>query len=111
MRILIVGHGRMGKMIESLAPEYGAKVAGVVDIADAPAMANGADPGWGHVDVAVDFTLPEAVPVNLPALAHLGINVVIGTTGWYTHEASLQRVVERAGTGVVTAPNFSAAMV
>ena len=31
MRILLVGHGKMGRMIESLAREYGCEVAGVVD--------------------------------------------------------------------------------
>ena len=51
MRILLLGHGRMGKLVESLAPEYGATIAGVIDghsgeIADA--------------DVAIDFTLADA---------------------------------------------------
>ena len=31
MRILLVGHGKMGRLVESLAPEYGCEVAGVVD--------------------------------------------------------------------------------
>ncbi len=31
MRILLVGHGKMGRMVESLAPEYGCEVIGIVD--------------------------------------------------------------------------------
>src|SRR5207245_353599 len=45
------------------------------------------------------------------ALARLGINVVVGTTGWSDHEAELRRVVADAGVGVVVAPNFSTGVV
>ena len=31
MRILLLGHGRMGTLVEALAPEYGCEVAGVLD--------------------------------------------------------------------------------
>ncbi len=31
MRILLLGHGRMGQLVESLAPSYGATIAGVID--------------------------------------------------------------------------------
>ena len=101
MRILLLGHGRMGRLVESLAPEYGATIAGVIDehggeIADA--------------DVAIDFTLADAVPQNLPRLAARKINVVIGTTGWQAHEASMRAIAEQAGIGVLAASNFSLGM-
>ncbi len=105
-RLLLVGHGRMGRLVESLAPEYGCEIAGVVT--DENPAALGAD--HGRVDVAIDFTLPEAVPSNLPLLAGRGINVVIGTTGWQAHEPALRDVVTRAGTGVLAAANFSLGM-
>ena len=101
MRILLLGHGRMGKLVESLAPEYGATIAGVCDehsfeIKDA--------------DVAIDFTLAEAVPKNLPRLAERKINVVIGTTGWQAQEAAMRAIAEKAGIGVLAASNFSLGM-
>ena len=101
MRILLLGHGRMGKLVESLAPEYGATIAGVIDehageIKDA--------------DVAIDFTLADAVPKNLPRLAERRINVVIGTTGWQASEAAMRRVAKDAGIGVLAASNFSLGM-
>lgn len=34
MRILIIGYGKMGKMIEQIAKERGHQIAGVVDIND-----------------------------------------------------------------------------
>lgn len=101
MRVLLLGHGRMGKLVESLAPEYGATIAGVIDehggqITDA--------------DVAIDFTLADAVPKNLPKLADRKINVVIGTTGWQAQEPAMRAMAEKAGIGVLAASNFSLGM-
>ena len=102
MRALIVGYGRMGRLIESLCPEYGIEVAGTVDVAEA-----GAPEGWPAADVAIDFSTANALPANLRRLAARGANVVIGTTGWGAHEAEVRRVVSEAGIGVVAAPNFA----
>lgn len=105
MRLLLVGHGRMGKLVEALAPEYGASIAGVVTSDDAESVLRDRD--FGPVDVAIDFTLADAVPRNVPRLAARGLNVVIGTTGWAAHEAELRDVVARSGIGVLAAANFS----
>jgi 4-hydroxy-tetrahydrodipicolinate reductase len=106
MRILLVGYGKMGRLVGELAPQYGGEVAGVVDPAAADSRAV-TDPAWSGVDVAIDFTTADAVLTNVPALAKRGINVVLGTTGWQQHEAELRDVIARAGTGIVAAPNFS----
>ena len=108
-KILLVGYGRMGKLVESLAGEYGCEVAGIVD----PLLGkDGIDSDrWTGADVAVDCSAPDAVMTNLPALARRRINVVVGTTGWGAQEPSLRKVVDDAGIGVVAAPNFSTGVV
>jgi 4-hydroxy-tetrahydrodipicolinate reductase len=98
--VLLVGHGRMGTLVESLCPEYGVEVAGIVDSRSAAEPA-----AWAEADVAIDFSRAEAVPVNLPRLAARGINAVIGTTGWQAHEPALRE--QASGIGVVVAPNFA----
>jgi 4-hydroxy-tetrahydrodipicolinate reductase len=105
-RLLLVGHGRMGRLVESLAPSYGFEVAGIITDVDP----DGFSRDHGRIDAAIDFTLPEAVPENLPKLARRGINVVVGTTGWLAHEAALKAEVERAGTAVLASANFSLGM-
>jgi 4-hydroxy-tetrahydrodipicolinate reductase len=108
MRILLLGHGRMGTLVESLAPSYGGTIAGVIDEHTGEgAIANG---DFGAVDVAIDFTLADAVPKNLPQLAARKINVVIGTTGWQAQEAKMRTIAEDAGIGVLAASNFSLGM-
>jgi 4-hydroxy-tetrahydrodipicolinate reductase len=102
MRILIIGYGRMGKLVESLSPEYGLDVTGTVDIAEAAAPDR-----WPEADVAIDFSIADAVPETARRLAERRMNIVIGTTGWSAREAELRRIVENAGIGVVAAPIFA----
>jgi 4-hydroxy-tetrahydrodipicolinate reductase len=101
-RVLIVGHGRMGRLVEALCAEHGMAIAGIVDRAAAARPER-----WPPADVAIDFSTAEAVPVNFPRLAARGIDVVIGTTGWQAHEPPLREIAARHGIGVVAAPNFA----
>lgn len=108
MRILLLGHGRMGQLVESLAPSYGASIVGIID--DRSGERAITDGDFGQVDVAIDFTLPDAVAKNLPQLAARKINVVIGTTGWQAQEAAMREMASKAGIGILAASNFSLGM-
>jgi 4-hydroxy-tetrahydrodipicolinate reductase len=102
MRLLLVGHGRMGRLVEALAPEYGCSIAGVVTrSAELEAL------GLGSADVAVDFSAPDAVPLNLPLLAGRGVSAVVGTTGWQAREPELRAACAGRGVGVLASANFA----
>ncbi len=104
MRILLIGHGRMGRLVEGLAASHGCEVAGIVTSRSGDAvLAAGAD-------VAVDFTVGSAVRANLARLAERGLNVVIGTTGWAADEAACREIAAQAGIGVIASPNFAVGM-
>jgi len=98
-RLLLVGHGKMGRLVESLAPEFGFTVAGTIDEHTDPAAS------WPDADVAIDFSVADAVPATVAALATRGTPIVIGTTGWQASEAAVRE--SAAGIGVVAAPNFA----
>jgi len=101
----------MGRLVESLAPEFGFDVAGIVD-PHSPRHAAGPDaPAWDGVDVAVDFTQPDVVAHNASVLARRGINLVVGTTGWQRDERAVREAVDAGGVGAVVAPNFSTGVV
>jgi 4-hydroxy-tetrahydrodipicolinate reductase len=63
------------------------------------------------VDVAIDFSTPDAVVGNATTLARRGINLVVGTTGWAAHQEALRSVASASNVGVVAAPNFSTGVV
>src|SRR5581483_3318221 len=101
----------MGRLVESLAPEFGFEVVGVIDPQSAR-HGGGADAReWDGVDVAIDFTQPDVVRENAPVLARRGINLVIGTTGWSRDERAVREAVDAGGVGAVVAPNFSTGVV
>ena len=99
MKLLLVGYGKMGRLVEQLAPEHGCEVAGRIDV--------GSGDWSAPADVAVDFSTAEALRDNFRQYVDRGLPVVIGTTGWSAHEAELRRNAEAAGLGVVAAANFS----
>jgi 4-hydroxy-tetrahydrodipicolinate reductase len=101
MKILLVGHGRMGQLVEALAASYDCEIAGIVTRSDAPIEQ------VPKADVAIDFSLPAAVSHNLPRLAAHGLNIVVGTTGWQADEATLREIAAKAHIGVVASANFS----
>jgi len=105
--LAIVGYGKMGKLIERLAPEYGFEVRARFSGGD-----NRGGTGLSHetmsgIDVALEFTTPEAALENIRRLAVLGVNSVVGTTGWFKQLPDAREAVLHAKSGLVWAANFS----
>ncbi len=100
MKLAIIGYGKMGRLIEQLAPEYGFTEVVTIDISDDFATAAGAD-------VAIEFTAPEVVPGNVEKLAAMKLPIVVGTTGWLRHMDQVRAAVEKNGSALVWSPNFS----
>lgn len=105
--LAIVGRGKMGKLIEQLAPEYDCEV-----LARFGGSENAGGKALSHetlrgVEVAVEFTTPAAALENVRRLAALGVNSVVGTTGWYGGLEAAREAVLRVKTGLVWAANFS----
>jgi 4-hydroxy-tetrahydrodipicolinate reductase len=105
--LAIVGYGKMGKLIERLAPEHGFEVRAKFDGSNnrqAQALSHETLRG---VDVAVEFTTPHAAPENIRRLGVLGVNTVVGTTGWLDQLPAAREAIAQGKTGLVWAPNFS----
>ncbi len=100
MKLAIIGYGKMGRMVEPLAREYGFESVVIIDIGDDFGKAEGAD-------AAIEFTTPDAVVGNIEKLSAMKLPVVVGTTGWLPHIDRVRTVVEKNGTALVWSPNFS----
>ncbi|SPF53726.1 Dihydrodipicolinate reductase [Candidatus Sulfopaludibacter sp. SbA4] len=106
-RLAIVGYGKMGKLVEQLAPQYGFAVALKLDEFNNTNFEGITAENFRDIDVAIDFSIPAAVPRNAQGIAALGVNLVIGTTGWLEYMDAVKAAVDENGIGLVWSPNFS----
>ncbi|MBC2839239.1 4-hydroxy-tetrahydrodipicolinate reductase [Robiginitalea sp. SC105] len=100
MKIGLFGYGKMGKMIEGLAPGRGHEIRARID-----------GPGdvvpFGELDVAIDFSSPEAAFDNIARCLEAGVPVISGTTGWLERYGEITRKCEKLGGAFIYASNFS----
>jgi 4-hydroxy-tetrahydrodipicolinate reductase len=107
LRLAIIGYGKMGRLIEQLAPEFGLDVGLKLDIDENCGGSGLTRQNFRSIDVAVEFTTPASAVANIEGVAALGVNMVVSTTGWMDQLPRVRAAVERAGTGLVYSPNFS----
>jgi len=107
INLALLGYGKMGKALAQLAPQRGFDVRLVMDV-DVNAQGQGITPeNFQGIDVCIEFTTPEAVVENIRRVAALGVNLVVGTTGWHNRLEEVGNVIESAGVGMVYGANFS----
>ncbi|HEX7979243.1 MAG TPA: dihydrodipicolinate reductase C-terminal domain-containing protein [Gemmatimonadaceae bacterium] len=104
--VALIGMGKMGRALESLAPERGFRVVATLDPShvDYRGVTKEALAG---AQVAIEFTTPDAAPDNIRACAAAGCPIVVGTTGWYAHRDEVAAEVQQRGGALLSAPNFS----
>jgi 4-hydroxy-tetrahydrodipicolinate reductase len=102
--LAIVGHGKMGRLVEQLAPQHGFHVVARFTTANIASLSLDALAG---ASTAIEFSTPAAAPENLRRLASLGVRTVSGTTGWYDHLPQIRGSFESTGSALLYGPNFS----
>jgi 4-hydroxy-tetrahydrodipicolinate reductase len=107
MNLAIVGYGKMGRLIEKLAPEYGFEVKLRLNRANNAEFEALTKENLAGIEAAVEFSTPQAAPHNIERLARAGVPTVAGTTGWFGELPRLRAVVNEAGSGLVWSPNYS----
>ena len=124
IRIAVAGaSGRMGQMlIEAVGQAGDLQLSGALDVTSSPAIGREAGVllglantpnitadlaiGLAGAQVLIDFTRPEGTLAHLAACRELGVNAVIGTTGF--SEAQKAQIAEHAKhIAIVMAPNMS----
>jgi len=106
-KLAIVGYGKMGRLIEQLAGDFGFAVALKLDEFNNANFEGLTRENFRGIDAAIDFSIPSAVRRNVEGIAGLGVNIVVGTTGWQEEAAAVKAAVEKNGTGLVWSPNYS----
>ncbi|HPT25854.1 MAG TPA: dihydrodipicolinate reductase C-terminal domain-containing protein [Bryobacteraceae bacterium] len=106
-KLALVGYGKMGHVLESLAPEAGFEVVLRLDVdnnAHGEAFTAG---NFAGIDVAIEFTAPDVAVDNLLALARLSVPTVCGTTGWFERTGEVAAAYNETGAPLVYSPNYS----
>ncbi len=107
LNLALLGHGKTGSVVARLAPERGFDLRLILTIESNPGGVAITEENFRGIDVAIDFTAPDVVVDNLRRVAALGVNLVVGTTGWNDRLAEVEQIVEKNGIGLVYAANFS----
>ena len=124
VRVAVAGaSGRMGRMlIEALAAADDLALSGALDVPGSPAIGQDAcafsgkhsgvpvtaelRSGLAGAQVLIDFTRPEGTMAHLALCRELGVNAVIGTTGFSTEQKA--QIAEHAKhIAIMMAPNMS----
>lgn len=100
MNIGLFGYGKMGKMIEKLASERGHTIIAKVDIKTM-------DIDFSNMDVAIDFSIPEAAFKNINQCFENDVPVVSGTTGWLKDYDKAAALCHQKNGAFIYASNFS----
>ena len=93
MKIALIGNGAMGQLVAAESKAAGDEVGTTITSSDKTLTPDQvADKIRGH-DVAIDFSVGEAVLRNIEACARVRVPLVEGTTGWKAHEATARQIV------------------
>lgn len=107
MKIALVGYGGMGRAVGRIAKERGHEVMVVDPHAEEAVCASLTEAELDSVDVVVDFSLGEFALDHLELCVERGVNLVIGSTGWYDSLEEVRKKVEASEIGMMWSSNFS----
>ncbi|MDY6916068.1 MAG: 4-hydroxy-tetrahydrodipicolinate reductase [Candidatus Cloacimonadota bacterium] len=107
LKIALIGFGRMGQLLEKMAPQNNCEVIAKID----PQLGNEISAKKLYdAEVCLEFSTPKAAYVNLKKLIKLKKNIIVGTTGWQDHFPELEKMVQQNKIGLVFGSNFSVGM-
>src|SRR3989338_8012540 len=105
VKIALIGYGKMGQEIDALCRDsrdfeiVSINYKNINDKLDLKSIAK--------ADVAIDFTSKDVVLKNIEEVAKLGVNLVVGTTGWSGDLEIVRKIIKKYKIGLVYSPNFS----
>ncbi|XOV67973.1 MAG: 4-hydroxy-tetrahydrodipicolinate reductase [Fluviicola sp.] len=102
MNIALIGYGKMGRVIESIAEERGHTIVAKVNSEFTIEQVN-----FSQVDVAIEFTAPELAVKHIHHCVDHQTPVVVGTTAWGAQLDEVTEYVNSHDGALLHASNFS----
>jgi 4-hydroxy-tetrahydrodipicolinate reductase len=104
MKIALIGYGKMGKAIESIALNKGHEIVLKIDIQNNQDFTEAA---IQKADVAIEFTGPHSAFENVKKCIAWGVPVVSGSTGWLDQWAVIKDLCEERNGTLIYSSNYS----
>lgn len=104
MKIVLLGYGKMGQLIERYALKRGHDVVLVIDENNRSSIS---PDELQDADVAIDFSTPDAALGNIDLCFEANLPIVVGTTGWYDHLEDIRAKCLEGEYAMLYGSNFS----
>lgn len=107
MKLALIGYGKMGHIIESIALERGHEIVCIIDKDNTEDFHSAA---FASADVAIEFTTPQTAEANVLRAWAAGVPVVCGTTGWKIEEFRIKNFelrTKNSDRGLMWSSNYS----
>jgi 4-hydroxy-tetrahydrodipicolinate reductase len=104
MKIVLLGYGKMGQLIERFAMKRGHEVVLIVDESNRSSITS---EDLEDADMAIDFSTPDAALENISLCFESDLPLVVGTTGWYEHLEEVKETCLDADQSLLYGSNFS----
>lgn len=104
MKLALIGYGKMGKMIESIALDRNHEIVLIIDQDNATELTA---ENLRKADVAIEFSTPDTVLNNIETCIKAGVPLVVGTTGWYGQLQKIKDDCLAANSAIMYGSNFS----
>tara|TARA_R110000851_G_scaffold157937_4_gene300807 strand:+ start:2174 stop:2875 length:702 start_codon:yes stop_codon:yes gene_type:complete len=100
MNIALFGYGKMGKMIENIALKRNHTIVAKIDL-------DATDINFSEIDVAIDFSMPNAAYGNIKNCLEHNLPIISGTTGWLQDYQKAVDLCKKNNGAFIYASNFS----
>ena len=100
MNIALFGYGKMGKMIEKIALKRNHTIVAKIDL-------DATDINFSEIDVAIDFSMPNAAYGNIKNCLEHNVPIISGTTGWLQDYQKAVDLCKKNNGAFIYASNFS----
>ena len=104
MKIVLLGYGKMGQLIERFAVKRGHDVVLIVDEENRREITSS---DLRSADMAIDFSTPDAALENIELCFEAELPLVVGTTGWYDKLQEIQQTCQETNQSFLYGSNFS----
>ncbi len=112
--ITLLGYGKMGKTIETMAKKRGHTIVSIIDhhVEEGKKEETNyykelSEKSLNGTDVVIDFTKPSEALKNIEFVSKQKKNIVVGTTGWYDHLNQVENTIKENNNGLIWSGNFS----